>query len=201
MRHRWPLLVLAVVLGCGRESDDSLSPRNNRYAINDPLGDTLVTPFASARAHDLLTLQATPHHDTLLLVMRFANLVQPNSTRTHESVLGIVDFDVDDDARTGLPAVADDFGGSSQLGAEWTLFLDDSTVAPGDRRVALMHLSTNAIVWVPSRFEGTVVTTRIPLAVLGISHNARMRMVGIVGSIERASDIVPNEGSLAIDVP
>lgn len=201
MRHPWPLLVLAAVLGCGSDDDDAVSPRVTQFSIRDPLGDTLASPFASAQAHDVLNLEASPRGDTLLVTVRFAHLVQPNSTGASNGVLGIFDFDTDDDPGTGLTAVADDFGATSALGAEWSLFLEDSTVAAGDRRVALMNLETNEIFWVPSRFEGTTVTARLPIAMLNAAPGARLRMVGVVGSIERASDIVPNEGAVLVELP
>jgi hypothetical protein len=201
MRHPWPLLVLAAVLGCGSESDDSVSPRVNRFAFRDPQGDTLASPFASAQAHDVLDFEAVPRGDTLHVSVRFAQLVQPNSTGADNAVLGIFDIDIDDDPATGFDAVADAFGATSRIGAEWSLFLEDSSVARGDRRVALVNLATREISWIPARFEGTTVTARVPIAMLGAQPAARMRLVGVVGSIERASDIVPNEGSVLVAMP
>ena len=201
MRHPWPLLVLAAVLGCGSESDDAVSPRAARYAFHDPLGDTLASPFASAQAHDVLNFEAAPRGDTLVVRVRFAHLVQPNSTGASNGVLGIFDFDVDDDPRTGLGPVADQFGASSAIGAEWSLFLEDSTVSAGDRRVAMVNLETREIFWIPSRFEGSTVTALVPMGMLRSGAASRIRMVGVVGSIERASDIIPNEGSVVVEMP
>ena len=197
MRHPWPLLVLAAALACGGGDDDPVAPRISQFFVRDPLGDTMASPHAVARAHDLLSIEAAPHEGTLVFSLRFANPVQPFSTRASDAVLGIIDLDLDDDASTGLPAFADDFGATSAIGAEWSLFLEDSATG-ADPRVALLDLATDEIHWVPARFDGTVVTVRVPMALLGVSAGTRIRMAGVFGSIERASDVVPNEGNVQI---
>lgn len=200
MRHPWPLLVLAVVLACGGEGEDHpAAPAGPLFASNDPKGDTLASAHAQARAHDVLHLDALQAGDSLLVSVRFVQVVQPHSSGAGNAVLGIIDIDVDDDPRTGLTPIADGFGATSGLGAEWSLFLEDSLAGPTDRRVALLRLSTRTVYWIPSRFDGTTVTARIPLALLGSTPAARMRMVGAVGSVERVSDIVPNEGSVLVE--
>jgi hypothetical protein len=199
MRHPWPLLVLAVVLACGGEEHPAAPPKP-LFASNDPKGDTLASTRAQARAHDVLHLEALRSDESLLVTVRFVHIVQPNSSRASNAVLGIVDIDIDDDPRTGLTAIADEFGATSRIGAEWSLFLEDSVAGPTDRRVALMRLSTKEVYWVPSRFDGTTVTASIPLALLDPIPAARVRMVGAVGNVERVSDIVPNEGSVLIEM-
>ena len=201
MRHPWPLLALAAVIACGRGDDDHLSPRVRQFILNDPLGDTIASPFAVERAHDVLNFEARPRGDTLLVSVRFANLVQPFSTRASNAVLGIIDLDTDDDASTGSPAVADGFGATSLIGAEWSLFLEDSVVSSRDRRVALQDRATGKVFWIPSSFDGTTVTARVPLALLQLAPGARVRMVGVFGSVERPSDFVPNDGSVLIEMP
>ena len=201
MRHPWPLLVLAAALACGNESHEPVAPRISQFFVRDPIGDTMASPFARARAHDVLSVEASPQGDTLVVWLRFAQSVQPFSTRASNAVLGIIDFDVDDDPSTGLPAFADDFGATSAIGAEWSLFLEDSTVSTKERRVALLDLATDAVHWIPARFDGTVVTARVPMALLGARAGARMSMAGVFGSVERASDYVPNEGAIAITLP
>ena len=201
MRHPWPLLVLAAALACGSEGDEPAAPRLSEFFVRDPIGDTMASPFARSRAHDVLSVEAVPQGDTLVVWLRFAQSVQPFSTRASNALLGIIDFDVDDDPTTGLPAFADDFGATSAIGAEWSLFLEDSTVSAGDRRVAMVNLETNEIFWIPSRFEGSTVTALVPMGMLRSGAASRIRMVGVFGSEERASDVVPNEGSIAIRLP
>ena len=201
MRHPWPLLVFAVVLACGGGDDGPASPRGTEFTFNDPRGDTLAWGQAVDRAHDVLHLGAAPKGDTLVVTLQFAEIVQPNSVHASNSVLGIVDFDLDDDPATGLRAIADDFGATSHIGAEWSLFLEDSTMGAADRRVAMVNLASYAITWVPASFNGTTVVARVPMSLLQAKSQAHVRMVSVVGSLERASDIVPNEGALAFDMP
>jgi hypothetical protein len=201
MRQSWPLLVLAAALACGRGSDDRLSPNVRQYAITDPQGDTLASPYAVSRAHDVLNLEATPQGDTLFVSLRFANLVQPFSSRATNALLGIIDFDIDDDPATGVLPIADQFGATSRLGAEWSLFLEDSTVADGGRRVALRHIATGEVFWIPGSFDGTAVVAHVPLARLQAREGSNIRMVGVLGNVERPSDFVPNEGSMLIALP
>jgi hypothetical protein len=200
MRHPWPLLVLAAALvACSEKSADPVVPRLSRLFVRDPIGDTMASPHAVARAHDVLSIATTPRGDTLLVSVRFADSVQPFSSGVRNAVLGIMDFDVDDDSSTGVPAVADGFGATAGIGAEWSLFLQDSAVTARDQRVALLDLATDEVHWIPGHFDGTLVTAHVPRALLGAG--ARLRMVGVFGSIERASDVVPNEGSVPIVLP
>ena len=201
MRHPWPLLVLAAALACNGESADPVVPRISQFFVRDPIGDTMASPHALARAHDVMSVEAAPEGDLLVVSLRFANTVLPFSSGARNAVLGIIDFDVDDDSSTGLSAVADGFGATSAIGVEWSLFLEDSTVTAHDQRVALVNRATDEVHWVPGRFDGTMVTARVPLALLGARAGARLRMVGVFGSVERASDVVPNEGSVPITLP
>ena len=201
MRHPWPLLVLAVALGCGGGDDDIVAPRIGQDAMSDPLGDTLASTFATAHAHDVLNFRATPEGESLVVWVHFAHDVQPFSSGGRNGVLGIMDLDVDGDPATGGVALADHFGATSGIGAEWSLFLEDSVAAAGDHRVAVVNVATQEVFWVAGSFEGATVTARVPLAMLRAQPGARIRMVGVVGSVERASDIFPNEGSMLIELP
>lgn len=201
MRHPWPLLVLAAALACGGGDAEPVAPRISQFFVRDPIGDTMASPFARGRAHDVLSFEAAPNGDTLVVSLRFAQSVQPFSSGATNAILGIIDLDVDGDSATGMRAFADDFGATSAIGAEWSLFLEDSSGTTTSARVALLDRATDAVHWVPARFNGTVVTARVPLALLGAGAGSRIGMVGIFGSVERASDYVPNEGSVSITLP
>lgn len=201
MRHPWPLLALAVVLACNDGGDEPVSPSGARFTIHDPRGDTLALSFAVGRAHDVLGLNTAWRGDSLLFTVRFAELVYPHSSHTGNAVLGIVDFDVDDDPATGQVAIADGFGGTSGIGAEWSLYLEDSLATEGTHRVALVNLETREVFWIPGRYEGSSVTAVIPRAMLRIRDGGQVRLSGAVGSLERVSDIFPNEGSIVLEVP
>lgn len=201
MRHPWPLLVLAAALACGGGDEEPVAPRISQFFVRDPMGDTMASPFARARAHDVISVEAAPQGDTLVVSLRFAHSVQPFSSGASNAVLGIVDFDVDEDSTTGLRPFADAFGATSSIGAEWSLFLEDSSGTTKDARVALLDLATEAVHWVPARYNGTMVTARVPLALFGAAAGRRISMVGVFGSVERASDYVPNEGAVSITLP
>ena len=201
MRHPWPLLALAVVLACNDGGDEPASPAGTRFTIHDPRGDTLALSFALGRAHDVLGLHTAWKGDSLLFTVRFAELVRPYSSQAGNALLGIIDFDVDDDPTTGKRAIADGFGGTSGIGAEWSLFLEDSVAEGGNQRVALVNLETREIWWIPGRYEGSSVTAVIPRPLMRIGAAGRMRLSGAVGSLERVSDIFPNEGAIAMEVP
>jgi hypothetical protein len=64
-----------------------------------------------------------------------------------------------------------------------------------------VNVATQEVFWVAGSFDGATVTARVPLALLRAQPGARIRMVGVVGSVERASDIFPNEGSVLIELP
>lgn len=201
MRHPWPLLVLAAALACGGGDEEPMAPRLSQFFVRDPIGDTLASPHALGRAHDVLSFEAAPDGDTLTVSLRFAQSVQPFSSGARNALLGIVDLDVDDDSTTGMRPFADTFGATSAIGAEWSLVLEDSSGTTQGVRMALLNLATRAVHWVPARFNGTVVTARIPLTRLGARAGSRISLVGVFGSIERASDYVPNEGSVSITLP
>lgn len=201
MRQPWPLLVLAVALACGGEGGDPASPGGTRFMVADPRGDTIVVGNRDTRAHDLFAVDVAPVGDTLVFTAWFVEPVAPYAGGASNSMRGVVDLDVDDDARTGLMAMADHFGATSRMGADWTLFLEDSLVAPADHRVPLQDLATNLVHWVPARYDRTSVTVRIPFALVGMAGGTRVQVVGVFGSRDRVSDIVPNDGALTLDLP
>lgn len=202
MRHPWPLLVVAVLLVACGGGDDPAAPEEEGpaadLALLDPQGDTLDASETTIRAIDVRGLEGRLQGDTLLLTVRFQAPVTPVHDLRETGVIGIVDFDVDGDGSTGYVAVADDFGASSGLGVEHALVLEDTTMADGSRRVALVDIAAESYRWIPARFEGTAVTVRLPLRLLGITDGQPLRMVGVVGNVERATDVFPNDGNASV---
>lgn len=187
--------VAAVLLGaCG---DDPAGPVPDpdgtlAFSFSDPAGDTLPnTERDPNRAIDLLSIAGRYKPDSLIVQLRFAATVRPPSTGAANSLVGLVEFDTDENARTGGESIVDLFGGQSGLGPEYAaVFAGD-----GGNEVILINLISEAVVGgIPATFTGDLVTLRIPLSQLG-GDDGNFKFAAIFGTVDRPTDIAPNSGS------
>jgi Big-like domain-containing protein len=155
-------------------------------SVADPAGDTYGSPDDLSQP-DITQLAAAHDSDGLTIVITLAG---PTGAS------GYVDLDVDQNPNTGSLAQVDayrpDPGGSSGLGAEFTVDLSNHL---------LVDVVNGVLVdYVASVYNGNTVTVRIPLRELAGS-NGNVNLATVVGDDNGPTDIAPNEGHLTMGAP
>jgi hypothetical protein len=164
------------------------------FNLVDPAGDTLNT-FAETTptpgAIDLLSLRGEFKRDSLIVTATFSAPVT-NVWAAPNFLRGWVEFDIDDDASTGGPYLSTAFGGSGNLGRDYVLSFWGSDVA-------ILDLSAHGSS-VQARYDGSTVVARIPMSLLG-NDDGNFSFVGLIGTIDRATDLFPNHGLATVRRP
>lgn len=163
------------------------------YSFSDPVNDRIAGD-AGIGAPDIVRVSGSYDADALTIVLTFESAVVPWSANQLNSLDGFVDLDVDENAATGIPAAADEFGGRAGMGAEYYLSLRDV----GGTQVTLVNVGSKQFTGVPALFEGRSVTIRVPRPALA-DDDGRLRMAVVAGHpATPATDFAPNEGHWTI---
>lgn len=191
MPYRIAVLVL-VLAACG----DSVGPasQRGRFDYSDPAGDTVAYAGSDTTwpALDAAEVSGSTGQDTLRLAIRFATPIASGSS-AHNSVVGLVEVDADADSATGIPALTGPFTSTPAIGIEYYIYIPASSGSGVD----VEDIVTGHITRYDAAYSGSTVTMRIPLAAFGSPAGA-MRMVALLGTPQRATDIVPNQGNLLL---
>jgi hypothetical protein len=183
-------LAAALLLGCseaaGPETDDNTS------TVSDPAGDV----FGSGAVQwDATALTLTRDLTGITVSLDFSTDIISPTSGNPEAMIGFVEFDVDQDAASGIESTVDEFrpnGGSTGMGADYALVLSDYA---SDSSVAVIDSLGTSIGRVKPVFDARRITIRIPLALLG-GDDGKLDAAAIVGVLGRPSDIVPENGHL-----
>jgi hypothetical protein len=163
------------------------------FNLTDPDADTLAyAGLPAPRALDLIALRGDFKRDSLILTLTFSSSVSDAALGGADGLFGLIEFDIDDRLTTGVPAEANEFGGSASLGIDFLVDLFDEF---GLRR-AVVHSPTTTDV-IPSTFSGNTATVRIPMRLLG-NDDGQFSLVGVLGLVDRATDLIPNAGGATI---
>ena len=156
-------------------------------------GDTLGNSTGNVNAaHDVLQVSTRYASNWLILVLRFARPVGAVGLSSPGGMLGTIDLDVDESSATGIPPLANSYGGTGQQGVDYSIALYDVT-ADGVR-IRRNSLSMDTVSHrAPLALEGDSVVIRVPLAKLG-GDDGNMTVTTIIGTFDRPTDIVPNSG-------
>lgn len=174
-------------------SATAIAPDAGVVAFNlvDPAGDTLAPPASTfPEAIDLLSLRGDFKRDTLILTATFRGPVTFGSTLPN-ALAGFMEFDIDDDASTGVPPASNLFGASASIRVEHMLSFLSST----GTTMTLTGLSSSSPV--PASFSGSTVVVRVPMSLLG-NDDGNFTIVGVIGTIDRPTDVFPNSGQTTV---
>lgn len=163
------------------------------FNLDDPAGDTLagdVTP--RPRAIDLLSLRGDFKGDSLILTATFAAPVTLASGGSNQ-LAGLIEFDVDDNAATGVAPVSNTFGASASMGVEYLLSFFSSTPNTLTLASDAQQTPVTAIV------SGNTVLVRIPMSALG-GDDGNFTIAGVFGTLDRPTDIFPNAGQKTVRI-
>ena len=194
---RW--LVLLLVCVCVAACDDATGPERGiprEFAFGDPVGDTAA--FAGSvdtfPALDVRRVSGVVSDDSLVFTMEFTDLIAPAGDDAPNSFVALLGVDADDDGRTGAEAILDPFPSTSDAGVEYWIFVD-----PASNSNAEVQTVTQKTVGIfPASYGATSITMRIPLSAIGLRRGERFRVVGVIGTLQRFTDLIPNSASYVI---
>jgi hypothetical protein len=169
--------------------------------VADPVADTLSNASNNANpAYDIVRMTARYASNWLIVVMHYARPVGSVGPLTPGSLLGLVEFDVDENVATGIDPLINGFGGSAAQGVDYHVALFDANA----ESVPLRRFTANGfditVHRVPLKLEGDSVIVRIPLEKLG-NDDGNMTVSSIVGTADRPTDLAPNAGVMLARAP
>lgn len=186
----WIAILSLVLAACG----DSMGPaaQRGRFDVSDPTGDTVAYAGSDTTwpALDVAEVSGSTGQDTLRLAIRFTTPIASGSA-AHNSVVGLVEVDADADSSTGIPAYTSPFSSTPGIGIEYYIYIP----AASGSGVDVEDIVTGRTTRYDATYSGSTVTMRIPLGAFG-SPTGAMRAVALLGTPQRATDLVPNDGSL-----
>lgn len=161
-------------------SATAIAPDAGVLAFNlaDPAGDTLAEASTLPPgtvippAIDLLSLHGDFKRDSLILTATFSGPVSARVSAPN-FVTGFMMFDIDDNASTGR---------------EYLLHIDGF-----DTRIN--RSTSNSPV--QATYSGNTIVLRIPMSMLG-NDDGNFSFAGVIGTIDRATDIFPNTGEATV---
>ncbi|CAN5903252.1 hypothetical protein BH11GEM1_BH11GEM1_34000 [soil metagenome] len=163
------------------------------FTLIDPAGDTLpASSILNPPAHDLLSMRGDFKRDSLILTMTFAAPVTSAAAGGATAVFGYIEFDIDENGRTGDAPLSNTFGASAAGGIDYiiTLIGNNTTTV---RVVEPGGVSTTAAV----AYSGNTLVIRIPMQALG-NDDGRFAVVGAVGTLDRPTDVFPNASLFSV---
>jgi len=161
------------------------------FSIADPVGDTLAfMPGYTRPAIDLVALRGDFKRDSLIVTATFSGPVSPGGSAPN-ALGGFVEIDIDDNSATGEGSFSNAFGASAAVGVEYVLSFFSSDGFSLD----LLGLTQDAEV--ASSFSGNTVVARIPMSKLA-NDDGNFSIVGVFGTIERPTDLIPNSGQTQV---
>lgn len=171
-----------------------------QLSVEDPVGDTIITSGTNIfhRALDVSKVRVGTTADSVFVRIEFTSPISLWSANTPESVDGFVDFDLDDDATTGGRSAVDEFGfGTAGIGVEFYVSLRDD----GFGHILWRDFVTTQ--WRQGAITSSArsITLRLKRSEIGeVDGRFRLSML-VAGQARVATDAVPNNGSIRIDLP
>lgn len=189
----WLVLMLVCLAACGDSTGPNHGPAT-QFAFDDPVGDTAA--FAGSAdsfpALDVRRVSGVVTADSLLFTMEFVGPIASAGDDAPNSMAATLGVDSDDDGATGVPALTDPFPSKADAGVEYWIYID--LLSGGNAEVK--RIVTNRSVGVfPASYDGSSVTLRIPLSAFGVTAGGRFRVVGVIGTSQRSTDLIPDSAS------
>ena len=215
----WLVLLLVCLAACG-DSTGTNDQFVREFAFDDSVGDTALFAgsVGSFPALDVRRVSGMVTTDSLTFTMEFAGPVASVADAAPNSLQATLAIDADDDGTTGtqvdstadstsidststdstssdstkVPPFTGPFPARTGVGAEYWVFVDQlSNGAAEVRRAGTFdHVGT-----FPISYSGNSVTMRIPLSAIGVPAAHPFRVVGIVGTSQRLTDLIPDSSS------
>ena len=197
IRRSLPALAAAALLaGCDMneyyvtQSAGGGGTGGEAFSFTD-LTDDLLPNASGEGAPDVLRVSGSVRADSIVVTLTFVDEITPWSEGEENGLDGFIDFDVDENTNSGIPAAIDEYGGNANMGADWYVSLRD---ANGGSRVGLVDAVSGEAIPVPARFSGRSVTVTLPRDVMDETDGV-FRVAAVVGHrTTEATDFAPNAG-------
>ncbi len=195
---------LTVILGmlaasCG------LAHAGNPGPVFDAFGDAIDTFGEGAPLLDINMLQVTYDATDVEVTMTFYTTIAPASAELPESVMGVIEFDTDQNAATGHHPFQNEFAppfAALDFGAEFSCELFSELAHPGF--IDIFDLaSLDLVATVPITYTDTSLRFSVPLD--AINDDGRLDFTSIIGTDFQPTDAmdvvgqsVPGPSALAL---
>ena len=169
-----------------------------RDSVVDPTGDTLgVGPDQI----DVIDFSVDTVGEELVVLASFTATIEPPDSPENSALQGLIDFDVDQDAGTGLVPWADFLTGTDVTGMGSEYYLDLSSYRSDDSAIDVVFDDGSGLGGVstgraPVAIFGNLLQIEVPLALLGDDDGA-VNSAAIFGPVDEFTDRVPNEGAVS----
>ncbi len=107
-------------------------------------------------------------------------------------MFGYIEIDTDESATTGTAPLSNGYGASALGGIDYIISLIGSTTST----VRVVGPGGTATV-APVTYTGNTLVIRLPMQALG-NDDGRFSLVGVIGTIDRPTDVFPNAGAFIV---
>ena len=180
---------------------DAVSNLAVKASVVDPTGDTFgVGP----EQIDVVDFSVDLVDGELVVQASFSEIIEPPDSPENSALQGLIDFDVDQDANTGLVPWADHLTDADVTGMGSEYYLDLSSYRSDDGAIDMVFddgsgqggVSTGRA---PMTIFGNLLQVEVPLELLG-NDDGGVHAAAIFGPVDEFTDKVPNSGSVATAV-
>lgn len=197
-----PLSLIVSAMACGASSEVPSMPdivaTPSTVTIPDPVGDTFG--LAGATQWDISDLTLTHETDGITVRLDFANEVSVPAAGDPNALVGLVEFDVDQNVTTGKLGILDQLrsdGGKTGMGVDAGLNL---TTIRADSTVLVYDSGGNGIGRAKVEIGGRRIIIHVPAALLG-NDDGYVDAAVIVGNSKSPTDFAPQSGRLSLPRP
>lgn len=166
--------------------------------VVDPVGDTFG--LAGATQWDISDLTLTHETDGITVRLDFANEVSVPSAGDPNALVGLVEFDLDQNVTTGKLGILDQLrsdGGKTEMGVDAGLNL---TTIRADSTVLVYDMGGNGIGRAKVEIGGRRIIIHVPSALLA-NDDGYVDAAVIVGNSKSPTDFAPQSGHLSLPRP
>jgi hypothetical protein len=197
-----PLSLVVSVLACGGSADVISMPDvagdPSSTSIFDPAGDTFGLPGLTQ--WDVTALAVTREADGITVRLEFANTVALPTPGDPNALVGLVEFDLDQNVATGKLGILDQLrkdGGATGMGVDAGLNL--SNIA-ADSTLIVYDMGGNPTGRAKVAIGGHRLTIQVPSALIG-DDDGYLDAAVIVANSRSITDLAPQTGHLSLLPP
>ncbi len=170
--------------------------------VMDPEGDAMAVLGAAPPLLDIDTLDVRYSATDLNFSMTFFNSILPPSSGSLDALVGVIEFDVDQDMLTGIPSLQNAFSPPFAMlgsGIEYVIDLFSEVAQPGFVNITDMNGLLQGTI--PVTYTDNSISGAIPLSLLG-NDDGLVDFAGVIGTVTQPTDAMEVVGtSIAVPEP
>jgi hypothetical protein len=161
--------------------------------VSEAAGDTTAKPANRPGGYDVIGMNARYADGFLMVAVRFHKPLISPATGDPAALYGYLELDVDENSSTGMPAIANQFGGNSTHGVDYLVDIFTTDTASAELYRTPNEQTVFDAGRVRVRVDADSIVVLLPLAKLE-NDDGSMTMTMVFGTGDRPTDIVPNAG-------